>query len=144
MPVAQSGVRNVSATYEMSDDPKELELKQAPDSPTSLESDPPDGGFQAWATVFGRYAVPDMEAAVCSSHLRDDTKSFLIQFCGFGYVLNVSFDLSVKASIPDIFYLLEYIKVCNSQIDRGRVDKRTWEDYYTRIYLSNYPPTAIS
>ncbi|OAX34607.1 MFS general substrate transporter [Rhizopogon vinicolor AM-OR11-026] len=76
----------MSATYEKSE---ELGHKQSPESPTPLESDIPDGGFQAWATVFG---------------------CFLIQFCGFGYVLSFG----------------------------------VYQDFYTRIYLTNYPPTAIS
>ena len=54
----QSRVRNVFATNEKSGDLEELGPKQSSNSPTpSLGSDPPDGGFQAWATVFGWYAI---------------------------------------------------------------------------------------
>ncbi|OJA19838.1 hypothetical protein AZE42_07779 [Rhizopogon vesiculosus] len=58
-------VRDVFATNEKSDGLEELGPKQSPDSPTPSELDLPDGGLQAWATVFG---------------------CFLMQFCGFGYL----------------------------------------------------------
>ncbi|OAX30676.1 hypothetical protein K503DRAFT_806893 [Rhizopogon vinicolor AM-OR11-026] len=62
--LTQSRVRNVFPTYQKSDHVEELGPKQSSDSPApSSESDPPDGGFQAWATTFG---------------------CFLMQFCGFG------------------------------------------------------------
>jgi MFS family permease len=53
------------------------------------ESGPPDGGFQAWGTVFG---------------------CFLMQFCGFGYISSFG----------------------------------VYQDYYTRIYLTNHSPSTIS
>ncbi|KIK39527.1 hypothetical protein CY34DRAFT_89056 [Suillus luteus UH-Slu-Lm8-n1] len=58
-------------------------------SPLSSETDPPDGGCGAWATAFG---------------------CFLIQFCGFGYVLSFG----------------------------------VYQDFYTRIYLADQTPSAIS
>ncbi|OJA16941.1 hypothetical protein AZE42_10482 [Rhizopogon vesiculosus] len=65
----------MSATYEKSE---ELGHKQSPESPTTLESDIPDGGFQAWATVFG---------------------CFLMQFCGFGKITDTFYLLeSIKIS----------------------------------------------
>jgi hypothetical protein len=53
MSLAQSGDLNVCATYEKSDDPEDLDRRHSPDSPTLVVYDAPDGGFQAWATVFG-------------------------------------------------------------------------------------------
>jgi len=53
MSLPKSGVQNVLTTHEMSDGLEELENKQTSDSLTPSESDPPDGGFRAWATVFG-------------------------------------------------------------------------------------------
>jgi hypothetical protein len=40
-------------TNEKLDDLEELGSKQSSGSPIPLEADPPDGGFQAWGTVFG-------------------------------------------------------------------------------------------
>jgi len=57
MSVPQSKVLDMFATNKKSDVLEELRPKQSPDSLRSVESDPPDGGFQAWVTVFGRYAV---------------------------------------------------------------------------------------
>ncbi|OJA19833.1 hypothetical protein AZE42_07781 [Rhizopogon vesiculosus] len=69
MSLTQSRVRNVFPTYQKLDDVEELGPKQSSDSPSPSESDPPDGGFQAWATAFG---------------------CFLMQFCGFGqYRINL-------------------------------------------------------
>ncbi|OAX33371.1 MFS general substrate transporter [Rhizopogon vinicolor AM-OR11-026] len=89
MSLAQSGVLRLSVTYEKPDDLKDLGSKQLPGSPTPLESEPRDGGLQAWATVFG---------------------SFLMQFASFGYIMSFG----------------------------------VYQDFYTRIYLSNYSPSAIS
>ncbi|KAG2129528.1 MFS general substrate transporter [Suillus cothurnatus] len=71
---------------------REDELGRIPSSNSQTarsESDPPDGGFRAWGTVFG---------------------CFLMQFCGFGYISSFG----------------------------------VYQDYYTRIYLTNYPPSTIS
>ncbi|OJA20814.1 hypothetical protein AZE42_12488, partial [Rhizopogon vesiculosus] len=66
MSLTQSRVQNMSATYEGSEDLEEVGIKQSSDSLTpSSESDPPDGGIQAWTTAFG---------------------CFLMQFCGYGYM----------------------------------------------------------
>ncbi|KAG2064683.1 MFS general substrate transporter [Suillus decipiens] len=81
---------NELTTNEKLDVLEELGHKQSSDTPTlCLESDPPDGGRQAWATAFG---------------------SFLIQFCCFGYVTSFG----------------------------------VYQDFYTRIYLTNQPPATIS
>ncbi|KAG2039275.1 major facilitator superfamily domain-containing protein [Suillus americanus] len=70
-------------TDKKEDDPKELGHMPSSDSQTSRsELGPPDGGFQAWGTVFG---------------------------C-FGYVSSFG----------------------------------VYQDYYTRIYLTDHPPSAIS
>ncbi|OJA19832.1 hypothetical protein AZE42_07780 [Rhizopogon vesiculosus] len=61
MSVMQS--RHEFATNEKLDDLEQVECEQPSGSQTPLESGPPDGGFQAWSTVFG---------------------CFLMQFCGFG------------------------------------------------------------
>ena len=53
MSLAQSRDPNVCATCEKSDDPEDLDRRHSPDSPTLVVHDAPDGGFQAWATVFG-------------------------------------------------------------------------------------------
>ncbi|KAG2743827.1 MFS general substrate transporter, partial [Suillus brevipes Sb2] len=69
---------------------EELGGQQPPDSPVLCsESDPPDGGRLAWATALG---------------------SFLIQFCGYGYLTSFG----------------------------------VYQDFYTRIYLNNQPPSTIS
>ncbi|KAG1733990.1 major facilitator superfamily domain-containing protein [Suillus lakei] len=86
----KSTIHNMFATNEKLDDQEELGRMQSSNSPTACsESDPPDGGFRAWATAFG---------------------CFLIQFCGFGYVSSFG----------------------------------VYQDFYTRIYLPNQPPSAIS
>ncbi|KAG2359035.1 major facilitator superfamily domain-containing protein [Suillus spraguei] len=82
--MAQPRIRDTLVAHEKSDTLEELDS-----SPLSSESDPPDGGFWAWATAFG---------------------CFLIQFCGFGYVSSFG----------------------------------VYQDFYTRIYLTNQPPFAIS
>ncbi|KAG2152565.1 MFS general substrate transporter [Suillus bovinus] len=69
---------------------EELERRPSADSPTPCsESDPPDGGHVAWTTAFG---------------------SFLIQFCGYGYLNSFG----------------------------------VYQDFYTRIYLTNHSPSTIS
>ncbi|KAG1727501.1 major facilitator superfamily domain-containing protein [Suillus lakei] len=86
----KSTIHNTFTTNEKLDNQEELGYTQSSDSPTACSgSDPPDGGFQAWATAFG---------------------CFLMQFCGFGYISSFG----------------------------------VYQDYYTRIYLANYPPSAIS
>jgi hypothetical protein len=71
MSVTQYRVQNIFATNEKSDDLEELGLKKSPDFLPSLESDPPNGGFQAWATVFGWYAVSRINTAGCSPQLHN-------------------------------------------------------------------------
>ncbi|KAG1745679.1 hypothetical protein EDB19DRAFT_1906195 [Suillus lakei] len=88
--MTQSEVRNELTTNEKLDDLEELGYKQSSDSSTPCsEYDPMDGGRRAWATAFG---------------------SFLVQFCGFGYINSFG----------------------------------VYQDFYTRIYLTNHPPSAIS
>lgn len=90
--MAQAEFRNELTTNEKLDVLEELGRKQSSDSPTPCsesESDPLDGGRLAWATAFG---------------------SFLIQFCGLGYVASFG----------------------------------VYQDFYTRIYLTNQPPSTIS
>ncbi|KAG1789942.1 major facilitator superfamily domain-containing protein [Suillus plorans] len=88
--MAQDEFRNEVMTDEKSDVLEELGRRQSSDSPTLCsESGPPDGGRQAWATAFG---------------------SFLIQFCGYGYLNSFG----------------------------------VYQDFYTRIYLTNQPPSTIS
>ncbi|KAJ8582729.1 hypothetical protein M405DRAFT_867595 [Rhizopogon salebrosus TDB-379] len=90
MSLTHSTARNSFATNEKSDDQEKLGCEQLSDFPTPpLGYDPPDGGFLAWATVFG---------------------CFLVQFCGFGYISSFG----------------------------------VYQDFYTRVYLSNYSPGAIS
>ncbi|KAG1768740.1 major facilitator superfamily domain-containing protein [Suillus placidus] len=85
--MAQAEFRDELTTNEKLE---ELGRKQSSDSPTLCsESDPPDGGRLAWATAFG---------------------SFLIQFCGFGYLTSFG----------------------------------VYQDFYTRIYLTNELPSTIS
>ncbi|KAG2746604.1 MFS general substrate transporter [Suillus brevipes Sb2] len=68
MSMAQPRIRDTLVAHEKSDALEELgHVHSSNSSPLSSESDPPDGGFGAWATAFG---------------------CFLIQFCGFGYVLS--------------------------------------------------------
>ncbi|KAG1731652.1 major facilitator superfamily domain-containing protein [Suillus paluster] len=86
----KSTIHDTFTTNDKLDDPEQLGHTQSYNSPTPCsESDPPDGGFRAWATAFG---------------------CFLIQFCGFGYVASFG----------------------------------AYQDFYTRIYLTNEPPSAIS
>ncbi|KAG1820082.1 major facilitator superfamily domain-containing protein [Suillus variegatus] len=88
--MAQDEFRNEVTTDEKSDVLEELGRRQSPDCPTLYsDSGPPDGGRQAWATAFG---------------------SFLIQFCGYGYLNSFG----------------------------------VYQDFYTRIYLTNQPPSTIS
>lgn len=97
----QSRVRNVFATNEMSDDLEEPGLpKQSSNPPTpSLESDSPDGGFQAWATVLGWYAIFQVVSAILGFTM---VFSFLMQFCAFGQVLAPFFCYtSVNRTITD-------------------------------------------
>ncbi|OJA12156.1 hypothetical protein AZE42_10797 [Rhizopogon vesiculosus] len=68
MSLTQSGVQNMSATYQEPEGLERLGIKQSSNSLTpSSESDPPDGGIQAWTTAFG---------------------CFLMQFCGYGYLIS--------------------------------------------------------
>ncbi|KAG1807028.1 uncharacterized protein BJ212DRAFT_1580520, partial [Suillus subaureus] len=90
MSVAQPRIRDALVAHEKSNALEELgHVHSSNSSPVFSESDPPDGGFWAWATAFG---------------------CFLIQFCGFGYVSSFG----------------------------------VYQDFYTRIYLANQPPSAIS
>ncbi|KAG0698061.1 major facilitator superfamily domain-containing protein [Suillus ampliporus] len=84
-----STIHNTFTTNEKLDDLEEVGHMQSSSPTPRSESDPPDGGFRAWATAFG---------------------GFLIQFCGFGYVSSFG----------------------------------VYQDFYTRIYLTNKPPSAIS
>ncbi|KAG1837275.1 major facilitator superfamily domain-containing protein [Suillus subalutaceus] len=90
MSMAQPRIRDTLVAHEKPNAPEELEhVHSSNSSPSFSESDPPDGGFWAWATAFG---------------------CFLIQFCGFGYVSSFG----------------------------------VYQDFYTRIYLADQPPSAIS
>ncbi|KAG2133319.1 major facilitator superfamily domain-containing protein [Suillus clintonianus] len=81
---------NTFTANEKSDDLGELgDMPSSNSITTCSESDPPDGGFGAWATALG---------------------CFLMHFCGFGYISSFG----------------------------------VYQDYYTRIYLTNQPPSAIS
>lgn len=88
--MAQAEFRDELTPNEKLDVLEELGVKQSSDSPTVCsESDPPDGGRVAWATALG---------------------SFLIQFCGFGYLNSFG----------------------------------VYQDFYTRIYLTDQLPSTIS
>ena len=84
MSLPKSEVRNVSTTYEKSGDVGQLEPNST-DLYTPPEFDPPDGGFQAWATVFGRQA--SLTSVTLPTYSTLAMISFLMQFCGFGYVV---------------------------------------------------------
>ncbi|KAG1807043.1 major facilitator superfamily domain-containing protein [Suillus subaureus] len=86
----KSATHNTFTTNKKLNDPEELGPIPSSNSQTACsQSGPPDGGFQAWGTVFG---------------------CFLMQFCCFGYISSFG----------------------------------VYQDYYTRIYLTNYPPSTIS
>ncbi|KAG1878464.1 MFS general substrate transporter [Suillus tomentosus] len=107
MSMAQPRICDTLVAHEKSNALEELEhVYPSNSSPLPPESDPPDGGFWAWATVFG---------------------CFLIQFCGFGFVL-----------AP---FLRDDI---SQHFDRYVSSFGVYQDFYTRIYLANQPPSAIS
>jgi hypothetical protein len=54
MSMAQPRIRDTLVAHEKSDALEELgHVHSSNSSPLSSESDPPDGGFGAWATAFG-------------------------------------------------------------------------------------------